>query len=355
MRFIAAGLGGLAAIAAAAVVSVAAAEPVDPISSVDGTIWVANRGAHTVRAFDASTGEVVNTVEMRSGSQPGDLAHARGKLYVTEEFGTPPAIAVVDATTGVVERRFFTAANSRPHHVHTSPGGELVAVGLYGTDTVAVIDTATGTLLGPWDTDRVGTSGRIHAGVFSRDGSTLFVASDATGEVIALDPRTGALRWRMSVPAAHELAAARDGATLYVTRRIANMTSVVDLRSRKFSDLFPLGLPDTLRLAARDRRLTIGLRTSPAQLADANTLAGSFGLVTLASEAGTLAGHQWTSPDGLYTFAAFEGGSNPGVAVVNHRAGDRVVATLAYPGRPHGVDFVPSPGLHFTPGGPVEE
>ena len=45
---------------------------------VNGTIWVANRGAHTIRGFDAATGDVVATVAMRAGSQPGDLAYAKG-------------------------------------------------------------------------------------------------------------------------------------------------------------------------------------------------------------------------------------------------------------------------------------
>ncbi len=354
-RLTAAGLVGLVAIVA--VVSVAAAEPPDRLTTVEGTIWVANRGAHTIRGFDAATGEVVSTVAMRSGSQPGDLAYARGKLYVAEEFGTPPAIAVVDPATGAIENRLFVAPNSRPHHVHTSPDGRLVAVGLYGTDHVAVVDTQTGSLLGPWDTDPAGTSGRVHAGVFSRDGETLYVASDATNEVIALDPRTGVLHWRLAVVGAHELAAGRDGATLYVSRRTANMMGVIDLRLRTYRDLFPLGIPDTLRLAAKDRRLTIGMRTSPAQLADTNTLAASYALINLgpAADTTTIAGHQWTSPDGRFTFAAYEGGTDPGLAVVDHRLGDRVVATLAYPGRPHGVDFVPAPGFHFDPGAGVEE
>ena len=137
------------------------------------------------------------------------------------------------------------------------------------------------------------------------------------------------------MPGAHELAAGRDGVTLYVTRRTANMMSVIDLRSRTYRDLFPLGLPDTLRLAATDRRLTIGLRTSPAQLADANTLSAAYAVVNLgpAADASTIGGHQWTSPDGRFTFAAYEGGSNPGLAVVDHRLGDRVVATLGVPGQ----------------------
>jgi hypothetical protein len=73
----------------------------DPGSrSTHATIWVANRGVHTIRGFDARTGEVVHTVAMAPNSQPGDLAFAKGKLYVAEEFGTPPSIAIVDPEPG---------------------------------------------------------------------------------------------------------------------------------------------------------------------------------------------------------------------------------------------------------------
>ena len=57
---------------------------------VNGTIWVANRGADSIRGFDAATGDPVDTIPMRAGSQPGDLAYAKGRLYVAEEFGSPP-------------------------------------------------------------------------------------------------------------------------------------------------------------------------------------------------------------------------------------------------------------------------
>ena len=76
--------------------------------SVNGTIWVANRGLTTpavptsIRGFDADTGAVVNTIQMTANSQAGDLAYAKGKLYVAEEMGSVPAIAVVDAETGLV-------------------------------------------------------------------------------------------------------------------------------------------------------------------------------------------------------------------------------------------------------------
>src|SRR5262245_7798188 len=194
---------------------------------VNGTIWVANRGAHTIRGFDPDTGAVVQTVAMAPNSQPGDLAYAKGKLYVAEEFGTPPAIAVVDAESGAILTRIFLPAGSRPHHVHASNGGNLVAVGMYGTDMVAVVDTHDDTLLGPWDSNPLTTNARVHAGVFSKDGNTLYLASDASNEVIAMDPRTGEVLWRLTVPGAHELAVTHDGKTAYVSRRTLNRLAVI--------------------------------------------------------------------------------------------------------------------------------
>jgi DNA-binding beta-propeller fold protein YncE len=324
-------------VAFAAVVSGAVADAPQSLTNQNGTIWVANRGANTIRAFDATTGDALATVEMASGSQPGDLAYAKGKVYVAEEFASPPAIAIVDADTRVVTKRISMPAGSRPHHVHASVGGNLVAFGLYGTDMVAVIDTRDDTLLGPWDSNPLTTTGRVHAGVFSQDGNALYVASDSTGEIIALDPRTGDVLWRMSVPGAHELAVTHDGKTAYVSRRTQNKVSLIDLEERTVVTDLPLAVPDTLQLAANEKLLTVGLRATPAQVAviDADTLA--VHLVTIGGT-GTIAGHQWTSMSGQYTFAAFEG-PGAGVAVLDHRAGDAIVATLPYEGRPHGVDF----------------
>jgi Lactonase, 7-bladed beta-propeller len=324
--------------------SFAGADSPDRLTSVEGTIWVANRGAHTIQGFDAETGDVVRTVAMRSASQPGDLAYARGKLYVAEEFGTPPAIAIVDAEAGVVSQRIDMAAGSRPHHVHTSRDGKLVAFGLYGTDMVAVVETRTDTLLGPWDINAATTNGRAHAGVFSPNGRTLYVASDASNEIVALDPRTGEVFWRLPVTGAHELVVTRDGETAYVSRRTANRVCMLDLEDHAACmDVLELGLPDTLRLARRDKLLTVTLRTMPAEAIVVDTRTFEFERVRLgpALETNTLAGHQWTSPNGRFTFAAYEGGTSPGVAVIDHRDGNEVVGTLAYPGRPHGVDLAP--------------
>jgi DNA-binding beta-propeller fold protein YncE len=302
---------------------------------VNGTIWSANRGASTIRGFDSATGDLVATVDMRAGSQPGDLAYAKGKLYVAEEFGSPPAIAVVDAATHTVLTRIWTGP--RPHHMHASVGGNLIAYGVFGTNKVGIIDTRTDTLVGEW-TASAYPAARSHAGVFSPDGRTVYVANDVVNELSALDPLTGDQLWTMTVPNAHELAVTHDGKTAYVSSRAGNALRVVDLERHEIvRTIEPLTLPDTLRLSGNEKLLTVGLRGTPAQVAIIDTTTFDYDLVTIGG-AGTVAGHQWTSPNGHFTFAAFEG-PGAGVAVIDHTQGNQVVETLDYPGRPHGVDF----------------
>jgi hypothetical protein len=336
---------------------------------MSGTIWAANRGtlpatADTIRAFDTLTGEVLHEVHMNAGSMPGDLAVAKGKVYVAEERGGSPAVAIVDGRTGEIVGRIFTGADSRPHHVHASAGGNLVAVGLFGTDDVAVIDTRDDTIVGRWDSNPDHESGRIHAAVFSNDESTMYLANEAGGQVIAMDPRTGTVYWRLAVPAVHELAVAHNQKLLYATRRAANWLAVVHLdpdvwvKPATYTDALQIGLPDTLQLSANEELLTIGLRTSPARLGVVDTRvlatcsaggcdaavsyadlcpAGATASLCASNVPNTVGGHQWTAPSGRYTWASFEG-PVAGVVLIDHTDGNRVVKSLTYPGQPHGVD-----------------
>jgi DNA-binding beta-propeller fold protein YncE len=322
-----------------AIASVAGARgPDGDAKHLKGTFWVANRGANTIRAFDAATGDVVTTIAMAPASQPGDLTFAHGKLYVSEEFGTPPAVAIVDAATGEVLKRILTGP--RPHHMHVTRDGDLVSYGVFGTNRIGIIDTRTDTLVGEWQAS-ANPAARSHAGVFSPDGDIVYVAQDVGNELTALNPRTGAMLWSMAVPAAHELILTRDGETAYVTCRALSELRVIDLAHQVVKATIPLGpLPDTLQLSRNEKQLTVGLRGTPAQLAVVDTRTLTFRTVTIGGAA-TIAGHQWTSPNGRVTFAAFEG-PGAGVAIVEHRAGDAVVRTLDYPGRPHGLIFVPA-------------
>src|SRR4029450_5393773 len=75
--------------------------------AVNDTIWVANRlaGVSAIRGFDAATGDVVRTVPLTPNSQPGDLAYAKGKLYVADELRNPHAAPRANPPAGADRRR----------------------------------------------------------------------------------------------------------------------------------------------------------------------------------------------------------------------------------------------------------
>ena len=273
-------------LAAGLAATIASAGPAQRLSNLHGTVWLANRGANTIGGFDATTGEAVDVVTMAAGSQPGDLALANGKLYVAEEMGPAPAIAIVDPAGHRPDPPDpdggRIAAASRPRQPRWRSGRRRALRDGHGRCR----RHGDGDAPRHWDIpDPNATAGRAHAGVFSRDGSTLYVASDTTGEVIAMDPRNGSVRWRLGVPAAHELAV-RDGRSLYVSRRTANRLAVIDLEQRTWTDVLQLTLPDTLRLSANRKLLTIGLRTTPAQVAVVDTETLAYDLVPIGPAVG---------------------------------------------------------------------
>jgi hypothetical protein len=142
---------------------------------------------------------------------------------------------------------------------------------------------------------------------------------------------------------------AHNNKSAFVSRRPLNQLALVDLENHTYKDVLGIGLPDTFDLSANQKLLTLGLRTSPAQLAvvDVEPLidgtAPTVNVVNLAPDGSgaTTGGHQWTTPNGQYTFASYEGAASAGLVVIDHRAGSVVVQRIPYPGAPHGVTHVP--------------
>jgi DNA-binding beta-propeller fold protein YncE len=296
-----------------------------------------------VAAFDASTMELVKTVPLEAPAS--DVAVGRfGKVFVGEEGINQ--IAVIKAATGERVGEITTA--SRPHHLEASRNGRWITYGAYGTNRVGVIDARTGQLVGEWAASEHAAA-RSHASVITANGRTVYVANDTTSEVTEIDVRTGQLVLpSIAVPHAHELILTRDQRTMYVVGRTADMLHVVDLRTRTMTDeMLMIGpMPDTLQLVDHDRTITVGLRGTPAQILTVGTdpLEVDGEPITIGG-AGTVAGHQWTSPNGRWTLAAFEGGTTPGLARIDHRTGEIVTAEFPrsatspeLPSRPHGLD-----------------
>lgn len=298
---------------------------------LEGTIWVGNRSLPAAAGYDAATGALRHTVAL--AALASDVAAGKGKVYVGEE--SLKSIAVVDGRSGDLLRRIETGG--RPHHLEGTSGGNYVTYSLFDMNKVGVIDARTDEIVGEWAAS-ASPLARTHASALSTDARTVYAANDVTNEITAVDTRSGELLFSIPVARAHELVVTPNERTAYVACRGANLIRVVDLERREVVAEIPVSLPDTLQLSRNGKQLTVGLRTTDvARVAviDTESLA-----VTTIVLPGTLAAHQWTSANGRWTFAAFEGGPAPGTAVIDHDT-NTVVDVLPFPGggKPHGLDY----------------
>ena len=340
------GLGGIAVLP----VDVAASAPAH-LPGANGTLWVTDRAGALGRAkvFDAGTGAVIGTVTV--GARPtGVLApHGTDKVYVSN--GSPSdTVSVISKDSLAVIATIATGAGSDPHHMAQGADGRFVFVALFGTRTVAVVDTRTDTLARTLLASS-NPSARTHAVWVSNDGRTLYAtnslgssSSSPPGTVSAIDLATGTLSWEVVVGQnPSEVLVTNNEKTAYVTVRTENVVKVLDLTSVPpvVSATVPIGSqPDTLQLTNDNKTLVVALRGSPAAtLMDTRTFETST-----VSVAGTTTGHQWLSANGRYTFLAVVGPSGQsGIAVIDNRTA-AVRRTYLLPGvaDPHGVFFEPS-------------
>jgi YVTN family beta-propeller protein len=294
-----------------------------PALHAKGTAWATSRGPDTVTAFDGATGRVLATIPV--GKAPMGLAVPRGtnKLYVGNEGSN--SVSVIS----LPRREVIATINvgSRPHHMHASADGSRVYVAEFGTNKIGVIDTMTDTLVAEWATGP--PSERTHAPAPSDDGKMLYGVNSTSNTLVALDAHTGALQWSMRTgnnPS--ELHVSHDGKTGYLTVRNDDVVDVIDLLARQVTRRIPVGdQPDTLQLSADHRSLVVALRGTPAEV-DVIDLR-TFAVTKIVFPAERLAGHNWLSANGRYTYVSLD---DPGaVGVIDHR-NNSVVATWSYPG-----------------------
>lgn len=316
-------------------------------------LWVSNRDTNTAVAFNTTTGERIAIVPV--GQQPNSVAAPRGngKTYVTNEAGNTVSVIDKGAVTKTIT---MPTPDSKPHHIVASPDGRFVYVAQFGSNKVAVIDTATDALVKEFVAhpeslpDLTADKVRTHAVGVATDGKTLYAVNTGTDTVTALDASTGTVLWGpLKVgKGPSEVAVAPDGKRAYVSIRDEDLVQVIDLsvpgRARSVDPPIVVGdQPDTLQLTPDGRTLVVALRGTPARVDLLDTATAS--VRPLQIPGATTTGHQALSPDGQLTFVAVEGAKGkdetegvPGVAVIDNKTGE-VTRRLVYPGggRPHGV------------------
>jgi YVTN family beta-propeller protein len=180
------------------------------------------------------------------------------RLLVTNEDSGD--VTVIDLAREEVTAKI--AVGKRPRGIRVSPDGRLVFVALSGSvksgpnvdestlpppdrgaDGIGVLDTA------QWKLVRVLKSGQDpeHFDI-SRDGKTLFVSNEETGETSSVDVSSGEVTARIKVGEEPEGVTLRpDGKVIYVTSEGNNQIAAVDVESRK--------LVTTIETAPRPRSI----------------------------------------------------------------------------------------------------
>ena len=274
-------------------------------------------------AFDGATGRVLATVPVRKAPMGLAVPRATNKLYVGNEGSN--SVSVIS-----VRRREVVATinvGSRPHHMYASADGSRVYVAEFGTNKIGVIDTMTDDLVAEWATGP--PTERTHAPAPTQDGKMLYAVNSGTNKLVALDARTGAIQWSMATgDNPSELHVSRDGRTGYLSLRNLDEIDVINLVAREVVRRIPVGdQPDTLQIAPDETFLVVALRGTPAEV-DVIDL-HDFSVSKVVFPGVRLAGHNWLSANGRYTFVSLD--DPGGVGVIDHRT-NSIVAKWPYPG-----------------------
>ena len=203
--------------------------------------------AHSAAAPVASSAAATNVAALATvlGADGGAPLSAGGaRLLVTNEDSGD--VTVIDLAREEVVAKI--AVGKRPRGIRVSPDGHSVFVALSGSaksgpnvdesklppadraaDGIGVLDTA------QWKLVRVLKSGQDpeHFDI-SRDGKTIFVSNEETGEASSVDVSSGEVTGRVKVGDEPEGVTLRpDGKVVYVTSEVGNQIAAVDIESRK--------------------------------------------------------------------------------------------------------------------------
>ncbi|MDQ3181234.1 MAG: beta-propeller fold lactonase family protein [Acidobacteriota bacterium] len=309
------------------------------LKGVSGTLWVTNKTLNNVVAFEAATGNVLATIPV--GVTPTGIIAPRntGKVYVSNEDSN--SVSVISKHTLSVITTINLGAGTKPHHVNASADGRYVFVAEFGTNKIAMIDTATDTFTVL--TASTSPTAKTHA-IWVSESGRVYAANTVINQIAAIDPFSNMILQEIPVGTnPSEVLITHNERIAYVSVRGENKLKVVDLDTAAIVDEIIVGTqPDTLRLTPDGKTMVVTLRGTPAQIAIVNVF-NHLSSQTVNIVPGTTTGHHWLSNNGRYSFVAVE--RPGGVAVIdNHTA--EVVTNYIYPGaqtdsRPHGVFYEP--------------
>jgi DNA-binding beta-propeller fold protein YncE len=189
-----------------------------------GTLIVLNKSEATATFIDVASGETVGTLP--TGQGPHELAiTADGRWAVSTDYSGGNSLTVFDVENVSVARTIDLRAYPRPHGAFFLPGDSVLAVTSEASRNVVLVHPGRGELLGAIETE----AGGSHMVAVTGDGATLYTGDMQAGTVSRLDVASRTKTGSYDVPATPEaITVSRDGSQVWVGSNARGLVSVID-------------------------------------------------------------------------------------------------------------------------------
>lgn len=192
-----------------------------------GTLVVLNKGESTATFVDVASGAIVATLP--TGEGPHELAMTEdGRWAVSTDYGGGNSLTLFDVREPRVVRTVGLGDHPRPHGAFFLPGDSLLAVTSEASRSVVLVAPFRGEIIDVMPTGADGS----HMVAVTGDGSTLYTGDMGDGTVSRLDV---ALRRKTDVygvpPEPEAITVRRDGSEVWVGSNAEGLVSILDPES----------------------------------------------------------------------------------------------------------------------------
>jgi YVTN family beta-propeller protein len=225
--------------------------------SNNGVLWMTEdtMGTNTISVIDVRARKKLYDIDLGKFHRPHGIALVPGSddLVVTTE--RPFGLIRVDPAARKVVRDFDVKGKS-PHMVMPASRGDIAFVSNTDSDSVAVVNLKTG------DVKVIPTGGKPQGGVFSKDGSRLFLTNGGANQIAVIDATTH--QTVGAIPTGEQpgrIAITPDGKTLVYNMQAGAAVGFADIATLKQTALIPVpGKPLSLTMTADGKRAFAGLQ-----------------------------------------------------------------------------------------------
>lgn len=192
-----------------------------------GTLVVLNKGESTATFIDVASGRILGTLP--TGEGPHELAMTGdGRWAVSTDYAGGNSLTVFDVAAMTVERTIDLSDFPRPHGALFLPGDTVLAISSEASQSVVLVNPFSGRIVGSISTE----AGGSHMVAVTGDGSRIYTGDIQSGTVSELDVATMSKLGSVSVPAQPEaITVSRDGTQVWVGSNAEGYVSVVDPRT----------------------------------------------------------------------------------------------------------------------------